>query len=76
MPGFYGAATARTPDCADVFTLQRRMVANESETEIKIIFLNRLKNHRGQREHRDKTTTLCELCVLCGYMRLPVLFSR
>ncbi|MCK4798186.1 MAG: hypothetical protein KAT05_12440, partial [Spirochaetes bacterium] len=35
------------PDSAEKFALLRLMVANESETEIKIIFLNHSKNHRG-----------------------------
>jgi DNA modification methylase len=25
-----------------------------------------IQNHRAHRGHRDKTTILCELCVLCG----------
>ncbi len=25
-----------------------------------------IKNHRVHRGYRDKTTRLCELCVLCG----------
>ena len=25
-----------------------------------------IKNHREHGGHRDKTTSLCELCVLCG----------